>query len=179
MGQRVLTFAFLCPSREDHWVNRLTAAVSRHPFCHVELFFEGQNQCFSIIWGERAGFRAKSLSNPNYRVLSLYVSAREYDSCLQYCQSIASQGLVFDNGGMWCSWLPCQPCAGPSQSTGATFCSKVITEALQFGGLHEVGHLQPSAVTPSVLYTCIKASPRLVCNSVPFKRQSLLMFSSM
>ena len=51
-SHRVLTLAFLRPSEQDHWVNRLSARVSAHPFCHVELFFESVQQCFSVMWGE-------------------------------------------------------------------------------------------------------------------------------
>ena len=80
--QRVLTLGFLRPSPDDHWVNTLSARASSHPFCHVELYFESLQQSFSIMWGESAGFRAKNLSNPNYTLISLMVSAKEYDACL-------------------------------------------------------------------------------------------------
>lgn len=179
MSQRLLTIAFLSPNPDDDWVNRLTALASTHHFCHVELFFESLNLCFSVVWGEKAGFRAKNLSNPNYRVVSLSVTAREYDACLQFCQSVATQGLGFDNQGMWLAWCPIQPCASPSQQTGATFCSKIITEALQFAGLQEVEDLSPASATPSRLYESLRGSTRMVCGSVPFKRHAFMMFSSL
>jgi len=49
---------------------------------------------------------------------------------------------------------------------GKTFCSKIITEALQFAGSPEVRHLSPSAVTPSRLYEAVKDSERRVCHAV-------------
>lgn len=184
--QRMLTLAFLSPTPDDHWANRLTAHrhVSRHPFCHVELFFESINQCFSVQWGEVAGFRVKNLSNPNYRVVSLSVSVQEYNSCLEFCRSAASQGMGFDEPGMWRSWfgtvLCCVTACEPASHTkNSTYCSKIITEALQFAGVAEVDHLVPSATTPSRLYECVHLSPRMACNSVPFKRQALVMYSSM
>jgi hypothetical protein len=82
--QKILTIAFLRSGAGDHWVNRLTSRVSTHPFCHAELFFESINQCFSIVWGETAGFRAKNLGNPNYQLVSLAVSQREYEACLEF-----------------------------------------------------------------------------------------------
>jgi hypothetical protein len=60
-----------------------------------------------------------------------------------------------------------------------TFCSKIITEALQFAGLHEVEHITPAAATPSRLFDCVRASSRIACNSVPSKRQALVLFSTL
>jgi hypothetical protein len=135
------------------------------------------------MWGEQAGFRVKNLSNPNYSLISLAVTAKEYDSVLDFCKSVASQKLVFDNRGMWVSWFPslvcCATCEANSQQKGATFCSKIITEALQFGGLREVEFVHPSAVTPSRLFESIRQSGRIACCSVPFKRQALVALSSL
>ncbi len=182
MGQRMLTLAFLQPSPDDHWMNRLTGYVSSHPFCHAELYFESIHQCFSIMWGETACFRTKNLSNPNYTLVSLGVSVKEYDSCLEYCRSVGGQNIGFDDRGMWSSWFPsclcCSSCEPASQHKGVTFCSKVITEALQFAGVKEVEHLTPAASTPSRLFECVRVSPRIACNSVPFKRQALMLFST-
>jgi hypothetical protein len=179
----MLTLAFLRAAPDDHWVNRLTGYVSQYPFCHVELYFESINQCFSIMWGETACFRPKNLSNPNYTLVSLCVSFKEYDTCLEYCRSLGGQSLRFDDRGMWASWFPsllcCASCEPPSQHKGMTFCSKVIAEALQFAGVQEVEGLTPAAATPSRLFECVRVSPRIACNSVPFKRQALLLFSTL
>lgn len=178
--QRILTLAFLSPSPDDHWINRLSARASQHPFCHVELYFEGTQQSFSVMWGETAGFRSKNLSNPNYTLVSLCVSAKEFDSSLEFCRSAASQGLVFDERGMWGSWFPRIGCCvePTSQQRGATFCSKIITEALQFGGVLEVENACPATTTPSRLFECVRRSRRIACNSVPFKRQALMSLPS-
>lgn len=185
MAQRMLTLAFLCPTPDDHWANRLTSSpyVSEHPYCHVELYFESLNQCFSVVWDEIVGFRVKNLSNPNYRVVSLAVSSKEYDCCLEFCRIASTHNLGFDDRGMWSSWFShslccCLACESSSQQKGATFCSKIITEALQFAGVKEVDGLLPSSTTPSRLYECVRNSSRLACNSVPFKRQALMMYSS-
>lgn len=179
----MLTLAFLRPVPDDHWVNRLTGYVSAHPFCHVELYFESIHMCFSIVWGETACFRSKNLSNPNYSLVSLSVTSKEYDACLEYCRSAGGLGLGFDDRGMWASWFPsalcCASCEPSSQHKRMTFCSKIITEALQFAGLHEVEHLTPAAATPSRLFECVRASSRIACNSVPSKRQALVLFSTL
>lgn len=178
VGQKILTVAFLRPAPGDHWMNRLTGQVSAHPFCHVELFFESVNLCFSIEWNEVAGFRFKNLSNPNYHLVSLCVSAREYDACLDFCRTAATHQMQFDNLAMWRSWFPtflvCTPCDASSQHKGRTFCSKIITEALQFAGVGEVERLLPASTTPSTLYHTLAASSRLICSGVPYKRQALM-----
>jgi len=178
MCQRPLTLAFLKPNPLDHWVNRLTASVSEHPVCHVELFFESLNQCFSILWGGIAGFKTKSLSNPNYVLVTLSVTSREYETCLDFCRMISMQNIGFDEYGMWQSMYTSGCCSQHSQSVGSTFCSKIITEALQHASVDEVEYLVPACTTPSRLYSAIRRSRRLVCNSVPFKRQALLQFAS-
>ncbi len=182
MPQRILTLAFLSPTHDDHWVNRLAAGVSTHPYCHVELFFESIGQSFSIMWGEMAGFRAKNLSNPNYSLISLSVSAKEYDSSLEFCRSVANQNIVFDDRGMWIAWFPslvcCSACEASSHQKGATFCSKIITEALQFACLQEVEYLSPSATTPGRLFECVRRSSRIACGSVPFKRDAFVALST-
>lgn len=178
-SSRVLTLGFLRPSSEDHWLNRVTASqwISRYPFCHVELYFEGQGQSFSIMWGETAGLRAKSMANPLYHVISVCVSPSEYERTLQFCRAVSTQGITFDDWGMTRSLWSCACMEQNSQQKGSSFCSKLITEALQFGGIREVEDLTPSSATPSRLYECFRSSQRLVCNSVPFKRQAFLMFS--
>ena len=177
--QRVITVAFLSPFPTDPRENLLTARMSTHPFCHAELYFESINQSFSIQCDEKAGFRVKNLSNPNYRLVSLLVSNKEYDASLEFCRTVSNQGLSFDDRGMWLSWFPsllcCAACQPNSQARGKTFCSKIIAEALQFAGLHEVDSLCPASTTPSDLYGCLKDSSRIACNSVPFKRQALML----
>ena len=182
-SHRVLTLAFLRPSEQDHWVNRLSARVSAHPFCHVELFFESVQQCFSVMWGETACFRAKNLSNPNYELISLLVSPKEYDASLEFCRTCAGHNLQFDERGMWLSWClwgtPCLACGRSSQEVGATFCSKIVTEALQFAGVREVQNLPPATATPSRLYSCVRGSSRVACGSVPYKREALMALSTL
>ena len=170
---RTLTFAFNVPVPGDPWLNRATAWISRHPVCHVELFFETVNQCFSIMLGEPAGLRIRNLSNPNYRILSITVSQQEYETCLSFCQSATNWGLTFDDHAMLRSVYAPGCCEPTSQAAGKTFCSKIITEALQYAGIPEFEHLNPALTTPSRLYQTISCSPRLVCSTVPFKRDLL------
>lgn len=173
MSSSTLTFAFVTPGPSDHWMNRLTARVSKHPVCHVELFFDTINMCFSIVYGEKCGLRYKSMANPNYRIVALSVSQKEYDTCLDFCRTAKTWDLEFDNTGMWRSYYTPSCCGRSSQHVGHTFCSKIITEALMFAELPEVVHCNPSCMTPSRLYELLTKSDRIVCNTVPYKCQAL------
>lgn len=99
MTQKTLTLAFLSPTETDHWVNRLTARISKYKFCHVELFFEDINQCFSVYWREKCVFRPKSMANPSYEIISFAVTKQEYQDCFDFCREAVSRGIAFDDPG--------------------------------------------------------------------------------
>lgn len=161
-----LTLAFLRPSASDNVMNRLTACASRHGICHVELVFEG-GLAFSIYHNTAPFLRQRSMSNPGYEFVSLAVQPREYRAALQFCRSAVADGYAFDNLGLYLSTVHAGACLEkPSSQTGKTFCSKIITEALQFAEVEEVDGLSPSAVTPSSLYAAVRDSQRRVCYCV-------------
>lgn len=168
-----LNIAFMVPTEQDDWVNRLTARVSQHPLCHAEIHFETINKCFSITTVENVGLRTKSLGNPQYRIVSLGVTAAEYNTCLSFCQAASTWNLQLDEMAMWRSYYGMGCCEPDSRQAGKTFCTKIITEALQYAGVPEVEHLNPAITTPSRLYEAVYRSPRVVCASVPFKRRAL------
>lgn len=176
MSQRTthtINVAFLEAAPDDPWLNRVTSRISKHPYCHCELHFDSTNQAFSIQLGELAALRPKSLGNPNYRIVSLGVTAAEYHGCLQFCQAATSWGMGLDQYGMYRSYYGCGCCEPSSRMAGQTFCSKIVTEALQHGGVGEVERLNPATTTPSRLYDAVYRSPRVVCGSVPYKRNLL------
>ena len=164
---KTLTLAFLRPARDDDdLVNRLTARVSEHGMCHVELVFDG-GQAFSIYHGGVVAIRPRTLSNPGYEIVTLSVSAQEYRACLRFCTEAVKSAYAFDNLGMYLALVHPGACVHKSSArVGRTFCSKIVTEALQHAGIDEVGGLSPSAVTPSRLYAALIGSERRVCNTV-------------
>lgn len=178
MEKKVLTLAFLRPASDDPIMNRLTAAVSKHPLCHVKLVFSPDREPmgFSIQYGENLSLRPTRLSNPGYQVISLGVQAHTYDSIMNFCQEACTKNLSFDNLGMYFAVAHPGGCANFSSSTlGATFCSKIVCEALQAGGVEEVEGICPSACTPSLLYDAFTESPlRLMC---PIRMPSTLKIS--
>jgi hypothetical protein len=106
------------------------------------------------------------MSNPNYEFVSLSVSHQEYRAALQFCRSAVADGYAFDGRGMYLASVHPGHCAErPSSVVGKTFCSKIITEALQFADTQEVAALSPSAVTPSSLFAAVKDSSRRICHT--------------
>jgi len=175
MSFRNLTLAFFTPTPQDDWVNRLVAKASQNPYCHVELYFETVNQCFSILLGEKATLKTKTLANPCYEIVTLLVTMQEYDACLHFCRKANDMNILFDDFGMWKSYfLPDFWPNSDSMSKKKTFCSKIICEALKYANVRELSHRTPSIATPSRLYNDIKNSSRRVCASVPYKRDAMV-----
>ena len=169
-----LTLAFFHPEDDDHWINRLVARVSRYPYCHVELYFETVNECFSIQRGETAHMRVKNLSSPCYEIVTLNVTEDEYNKCLHFCRAVSSENIDFDKSGMYWSYFNIMCCGVNSRLKHKTFCSKIVCEAMQAGGIEEVLYYQASNMTPSRLYQRVKNSKRRVCASVPYKCMQLV-----
>ena len=166
MASRTLTLAFLRPLPSDDPINVLTARMSKHGMCHAELVFDC-GQAFSIYHGGTVALRHRSLSNPGYETVSLSVPTSEYRACLQFCEAAHQSAYPFDSMGMYIASIHPGGCAHRSSAyIGRTFCSKIITEALQFAGVREVEGLSPSASTPSRLYAAVKDSERKICHSV-------------
>ena len=164
--QRALTLAFLRPPPDDGAMNLLTARASKHGICHTELVFEG-GLAFSIYHDQSPFMKQRTMSNPGYELVTLSVSNREYKSAYNFCQSVVAEQYRFDNVGLWLATVHPGGCMHvPSCILGKTFCSKIITEALQFADVAEVNRLSPSATTPSRLYEAVKDSGRRMCHTV-------------
>ena len=131
---RVLTFGFHHPTADDHCLNRLTACLggADSNVCHVELVLESYpNDSFSILSGGTAGFRPKSFSNDTYEFVSISVSPQEYAAVEHFCLTAHAKAMPFDELGMYISQVHLSCLHRPSTSVHKTFCSKIITEALQ------------------------------------------------
>lgn len=175
--QRVLTLAFLRPGPDEmDNVNLLVSKLSKHGVSHVELVFE-DGMAFSIFAGQNLYFKPRTFSNPDYELISLLVSHAEYCSAYSFCQEAVGYNLGFTDAGMVaCYFQPrlC-PCFNTRAScyVGYTFCSKIVTEALDFALVPEVDGLIPCTTSPSCLYEAVNNSNRKVLCSVPYKRERL------
>lgn len=175
--QRIITVAFLFPNNKDNLsLNTIVARLSKHRTCHVELVFE-DDTAFSIFAGSKLFFKQRSFSNPDYALIPLSIPNEEYIKIYTFCQSAASHDIVFSDIGMIFSRLQPKHCpfvnTASSVQLGHTFCSKIVTEALQFAGTPEVDHLIPCTTTPSCLYDAFKDSSRKIISSVGYRREQL------
>lgn len=172
----MLTLAFVRPGDKDPVFNHIVARMCKHSICHAELVFE-DNLAFSIYAGQRVFFRPRTFSNPDYELISLAVSPTEYQSAYCFCKQAAENDIGFTDTGMLAAYFQPKgcPCINTSSSlaTGHTFCSKIVTEALQFAGVSEVDALTPCTTTPSCLYEAVKDSQRKLLCSVPYKCEQL------
>ena len=175
-SQRMLTLAFVRPGGGDPLFNRIVARACKHGICHAELVFE-DNMAFSIYAGNQVFFKPRTLSNPEYELITLSVSQREYTSAYSFCKQAVQNCIGFTDTGMLAAYFQPRgcPCINTSSSltAGHTFCSKIVTEALQFAEVEEVQALSPCTTTPSCLYEAVKDSPRKLLCSVPYKCEQL------
>lgn len=174
MRSRILTIAFLFPGPDDDRFNRFVARVSKNKCCHVELVFE-DDMAFSIFKGSNLFFKPRSFSNPQYQLVSLFVTPTEYTAAYNFCKMAHSHEIGFTDVGMVAAYLQLCPLINtrPTFEVGYTFCSKVVTEAMQIAGVPEVEHLVPCMTTPSTLFDALFDSPRKVHHSLPYKCRQL------
>ena len=158
----MLNCMFYKPTARDPLVNRVVAHFNG-PFSHVELSFE-DGTASSVMHGETVFFHNKNYSNPNYTVVTLAVSAAAYDRVQAFCRAAAQRKVGFCKASMFLSALPVQ--LMPARAD-ATFCSRLVTEALQAGGVDLVTHFNPMLVTPTMLHDAVARDETKVLGTVP------------
>jgi hypothetical protein len=176
---------FLEDRKDDHVLNRLTAALGRrvhkgHGFCHVEIVIpdaqSGEFLSSSIYNGETVTLtRSKTFANPGYIVTSFTVDGVELAHMADYLHKSKHMQLGFDSVCMYLAALPFQ--LNPFASSGKrTFCSKHVTKALKAAKIEAVEGLNENIVTPSKLYKVLQDKlrrDRLVVGSVQYKTRAL------
>ena len=154
---------FYKPSSTDPVLNRLVA-VFDPPYCHVEMAFPeryGEEPWQRDIWGssiyqgECIFYKNRSYQRDGYVCITLEVSLLQQIKVKNYCRRQAEAGVRFNSNAMYMAYLPVQ-----LMHTNGTFCSKHITEALQYGGVVHVKDLNAALSTPSRLHKHVcKNSP--------------------
>lgn len=173
--RRQLTLAFLAPDDDDLWVNRLAALMS-DGWCHAELIFDSPEHstpngslAFSAQAGDNVRLKRKTFGNPRYQYITLAVSQREYDRAFQFASDAHRAQLAFSDKDMTMSLMHPGNCMHvPSTALGRSFCSKIITEALQHAGCEEVTAICPSSATPGRLRASVVNSSRRVTPCIKF-----------
>ena len=146
---------FYKPGPTDHILNHIVAFFDG-PFSHVEMAFperSGDELWEKEIWGssiyqnETVFFRPRTYQREGYVSFALEMSMAQVLKVKSFCQTQAERQVPFNRTAMYASYLPMHLYEGEG-----TFCSKHVTMALQHAMLPDVMHLNPSMVTPSLLY---------------------------
>ena len=146
---------FYKPSPTDHILNRIVAKADP-PFSHVEIAFperhgempwEREIWGSSIFQGETVFYKPRTYQRDGYVCLALEVSLHQQKSIMQFCEARANAGVPFHANAMYFAYLPFQ-----MVYTSGTFCSKHITEALQYGCVGNSHLLNPALTTPSRMH---------------------------
>lgn len=184
MDEHVIHVLFLETQPDDPWLNRATANIGERVhgrgFCHVEItmpnIYSGNSAYVSssIYNGETVTLtQTKTFANPQYVQHSMTVSTRELRDMLKFVNSSHERRVGFDQLGMYCALLPFEIRSKPENST---FCSRYVTECLQFADLPYMRELNSALVTPSKLYKILttKNNQPTVLGSVGYKQRVLL-----
>jgi hypothetical protein len=182
---------FYKPQPEDHYFNHIVAAMSG-PFSHVEIVFPsytrqqqrgklahteadaGSRVLFgsSIFQNQTVFFRPKSYSRAGYTSLGIRLNRHQHNALLAFCTHAAQAGVRFDGYGMLRAALPLV--FAPHDPT-KTFCSKYVTDALQYAGVPEASDLDGRTTTPSSLYEHIRSNMKQysIVSATPEKMKML------
>lgn len=131
----------------------------------------GQNTSLasSIYSGETVFLRPRTFANPNYTVLTLLVTDRQFDAMLKFCVAEAKNQRPFNQMAMVASFLPCRTMGAIRDISKGTFCSEHVTRALQAGSVSEVRTEAPHMMRPSTLYRIFSQSRHKCFGTVPYK----------
>ena len=150
--KKLLVLAFKRPEPGDPWINHL-AGWWCNGFCHVELILEtvGEREhlAFSIEGGGKSRMAIRTFAGQDYEYITLIVSMAEHKRVCDFCDSAAYTKYPYGNLAMVCAILPSGCVSSRSSKFWGTFCSKIVTEALQKGVrrggcpqpvIHNAGH---------------------------------------
>ena len=166
---------FYKPTSTDPLMNRVVAHFSP-PFCHVELAFPERYgdepwECdiygSSIFQDETVFFKRKTYARDGYVCLTIEVSHIQQLRVKHYCRQQSDAGVSFNKWAMYGAYVPI------FRSDHGTFCSKYITNALQYGCILDPSTIDASRTTPSGLHSllCDKAMAAPIVQVVPSRMQ--------
>lgn len=151
---------FYKPTVSDPFQNRLVSFFDG-PFCHVEMAFPervGEELWEKEVWGssiyqgETVFFKQKSYKREGYVSFGIEVNMSQMHKIRSYCRQQTESKVPFCIKSMYAAYLPFQV-----MNTEATFCSKHVASALQYGGIYNNIGLNPALTTPSKLYRLLNS----------------------
>ena len=153
---------FYKPKPDDPFLNRFVSYWDG-PYCHVEMAFSdkwGEQPWEREIWGssiyqgENVFFKPKTYARDGYFSIAIEVTMAQMYKIKSYCKAQGDNHIPFHLAAMYFAYFPYYQVV----RTDATFCSKHVTAALQYGGVDKVRDLNPSLMTPSKLYKLFTSS---------------------
>ena len=150
-----LYLLFYKPSCDDPFLNRLVAYFDA-PFCHVEIAiptrvgddpWDRTMMASSIYQNQTVFFKPKTYDRHGYISFAIEISVAQLYKIKSFCKHHTERMTPFSLGAMYAAYLPLQ-----LVETNATFCSKHVTQALQFAAVPLADNINPSLTTPSNLY---------------------------
>ena len=174
---------FYRPRADDYLINRAVSFATREhemlpsgeratfAYAHVEICFTYDphtlralhelNYSFSIVQGGTVTLRSRTNWRKEYVAVAVPISGEQYRLLYYHCQVLATADppIGFDKMGMYLApLLPARVLRQRRDETHGTFCSKIIVRALQEARIAEpeLTGLEPSCVTPSMLYVRLR-----------------------
>ena len=150
-----LYLLFYKPSCDDPLLNRLVAFFDA-PFCHVEIAIPKRvgdepwdriMMASSIYQNQTVFFKQKTYGRQGYISFAIEISVAQLYKIKSFCKHHTERMTPFSLGAMYAAYLPFQ-----IVETDATFCSKHVTQALQYASVSIADNINPSLTTPSNLY---------------------------
>jgi hypothetical protein len=160
-----LYLLFYRPSIDDPTLNRVVAYFDS-PFCHVEMAlpmkvggepWDRVMMGSSIYQGQSVFFKPKTYERDGYVSFSVEISVSQLYKIKSFCRQHTELMTPFNVYAMYAAYLPVQ-----IMETDGTFCSKHVTQALQYANVSLVHGINPALTTPSSLYKRLKANKPIV-----------------
>lgn len=163
-----LYLLFYKPSKGDPKLNHFVAFVDS-PFCHVEIAIRksvgggggGDGQCdktmlaSSIYQNQTVFLKPKTYDREGYISFAIEISVAQLYRIKSFCKHHTERKTPFSLHAMYAAYLPFQII-----ETDGTFCSKHVTQALQYARVPLADGINPALTTPSRLYKrLVGASP--------------------
>lgn len=157
---------FYKPSSTDPLLNKVVAAFDG-PFSHVEMAFPerfGEEPWEKEVWGssifqgETVFYKPKTYKREGYVSFAIEVSTAQLYKIRSYCKQQMNAKMPFCIMSMYMAYIPFDL----YNNEKATFCSKHVTNALQYGDIDLVRGINPRTTTPSRLYKLLKAKTPIV-----------------
>lgn len=111
----------------------------------------------SIFQNGTVFFHKKEYSRDGYTSIGVRINKQKHDALVQFCQEHALKKTPFNGMAMI---RACLPFIIMPNDDSSTFCSKFVTDALQFAGIDEVNGIDSRNTTPSSLYYHIQEKMR-------------------